>query len=108
MTMNFQLSRHCVNDRLDRLTFIMTHTGLGDTVCEYYNTQEDTLYRLTTTGVVMVLNGNGTLLVTAYYVQKPKAYAIFQLCESATMPYNRYVEIVKKNEKKYAKFGIFD
>lgn len=98
MQMTFKLSAHCTKDRIDRLTFIMLNTGLGETFCEYLKYEDNTLYRLTTTGVLMILNPVDKILVTAYYVDEAKACAIMKACHR-NINRSQYYKIIRANLK---------
>lgn len=96
MNIDFKLSKHCTEERIDRLTFIMTHTGLGDTLCEYQKS-DHVLYRLTTTGVLMIIDPCYKALVTAYYVNPEKATAIIR-SGSGNQSCSKIYKVIKQNK----------
>lgn len=61
-----KISYHVKEERIDRLAFILTETGLGE--IKYRNYHKPGRVRCaTTTGVIMILNREETTLITAYY-----------------------------------------
>lgn len=99
MKMDFQLSTHCKKDRVDRLTFIMLNTGLGEIFCEYV-ADDYLLYRLTTTGVLMVINPVTKTLITAYYTNEEKACAIMNSSPNKFKSSNSLYKTIKNNRAK--------
>ena len=98
MSIDFQLSEHCTKERVDRLTFIMVKTGLGEIFCEYQR-DEKTLYRITTTGVLLIIDPRWMVLVSAYYVNYEKAYAICCLCPNKNLKMGELRRVIRANEK---------
>lgn len=101
MSIDFQLSEHCTKDRIDRLTFIMVKTGLGEIFCEYQR-DERTLYRITTTGVLLIIDPRWMVLISAYYVNEEKACAICNQCPNKNFKMGDLRRIIKANAKLHA------
>lgn len=98
MVIDFKMSYHCSQERTDRLAFIMLHGGLGEIFCEYQES-DALLYRLTTTGVLMIIDPARKVLVTAYYINMEKAAAIIHRCKHTNYSHHSLYKVIEANEK---------
>lgn len=98
MVIDFTMSYHCSQERTDRLAFIMLHGGLGEIFCEYQKSEE-LLYRLTTTGVLMIIDPMRKVLITAYYATMDRAVAILHNCKHTNYPTKDLYKAIRANEK---------
>ena len=74
--MNVEMSYHCREDRLDRLTLIASTIGWGEPVA--VEQWPDRRQILTDTGVIMVMAKDRDFLITAYIPTIDKAVALFR------------------------------
>ena len=102
MVIDFKMSAHCSQERTDRLAFIMLNSGLGEIFCEYQES-DALLYRLTTTGVLMIIDPVRKVLVTAYYVNMDKAVAIIHKCGHTNYSHHSLYRVIEANKKILAK-----
>lgn len=96
-----EMSYHCREDRLDRLTYIATTIGWGEVVAE--RRTENRRECLTDTGVVMIKALDRDFLITAYIASIDRAFAIYHdvYGKNAKLPQSLYKRICKN--KKYHK-----
>lgn len=95
------LSKHLINDRMERAAFILANIGLGKTIKEHYceadQTQKACWRTLTDTGVIIVYDKKKKKVVTMYIASMKQAKAFFP--ENAyILPKNLY-SVIKKNQK---------
>lgn len=101
MTKHIDMSKHCVEDRLDRLTYIATKVGFGNILFEKASNGRREC--ITDTGIILVKALKKEFLITAYIPSLKKVIALYRSTFGAKkrMPQALYNKI-QKNQK-YAK-----
>lgn len=95
-TNNYEkVSRHCCEDRTDRMVFIATTIGFGEIVVERYQAERHSWTCVTDTGVIFVKNTEKTRIITGYIGTYDQVLAI---C-SGNIPYS-LKKVVKNNMKR--------
>lgn len=69
-------SRHCVEDRENRLLFIAENVGFGEEVAESYDSIRKAWSSVTTTGVIFVRSKDKKKIVTAFLGTKNQVLKI--------------------------------
>lgn len=91
--MKEKYSKHCTEDRADRITFILIQTGIGNVV--FQKKVKDRLVCLTDEGVAVIKAMNGTV-ITMYYAEMAQARFA---CEEESIP--RAVKVaIQRNTKR--------
>lgn len=93
-----KMTRHCTQDRLDRLVEISMALGWGNIILEHYNENTGHIEALSDTGVLFVVSPNRKTLITAYVVNENKARTIAS-CEKYTLPAWLIQKIIKNKVK---------
>lgn len=93
-----KMTRHCTQDRLDRLVEISMNVGWGNIILEHYNKSTGHIEALSDTGVLFVVSPNRKTLITAYVVNENKA-RIIASCEKYTLPTWLIQKIIKNKVK---------
>ena len=101
-------------DRIDRLMFIYDNIGIGEPYMDMQ--EEDILYTVTTTGILLVRSAEDGTLITAYIADIDKITAIWRNKHGARpMPDNMYRRVLanavfdriwNKMEKKGQKYNV--
>lgn len=92
------MTKHCTQDRLDRLVEISMNVGWGNIVLEHYNESTGHIEALSDTGVLFVVSPNRKTLITAYLANENKAQAI-ALSEKYALPTWLFKKIIKNKAK---------
>ena len=72
------LSDHLRQKRADRMVEILSTVGIGTVKWIVPSTKNpDVVYRFSTTGIIFVCSKSNDMVMTAYLVNKSKAYAVF-------------------------------
>lgn len=72
------LSDHLRQERADRMVEILSTVGIGTVKWIVPSTKNpDVVYRFSTTGIIFVCSKSNDMVMTAYLVNKSKAYAVF-------------------------------
>ena len=96
MNDNYQkISRHCCEDRSDRMVYIATTIGFGEIVVERYQAERGSWACITDTGVIFVKDFYKEKIITGYIGTYDQILAI---C-SGNIPYSLR-RVVKNNMKK--------
>ena len=75
----YVITKHCSEERMERLVTIGTTIGFGEKVLiESYNPTTDHLERLMDNGLLLILDAKGEILVTAFPVSVDRAFAMFK------------------------------
>ena len=88
-----KLSKHLLEDRSDRVTFILMHTGIGTVI--YEKLKEGRRLCLTDEGVVLV-KGIDDTIITMYYAEMAQARFA---CEEERIP-KAVKSAIERNIKK--------
>ena len=112
--MLIKMSKHATRDRIDRLMFIYDNIGIGEPYMDMQ--EEDVLYTVTTTGILLVRSPEDGTLITAYIADIDKITAIWRNKHGARpMPDNMYRRVLanavfdkiwNKMEKKGQKYNV--
>lgn len=70
--MTYTTTYHSAIERQDRVIYIATHMGFGETVYEQVVAKNDTIRRLTNTGVVIVVSGSDHNRVVTMFIASMK------------------------------------
>lgn len=91
--MLIKMSKHATQDRIDRLFFIYDNIGIGEPYID--SVEEDVLYTITTTGVLLVRSATDGTLITAYIADIDKITAIWRNKHGERpMPDNLYKRVL--------------
>lgn len=71
-----KISRHFLNDHMERYVYIQMATGIGNPVLKLWDSQRKLNNYITDTGVFLVVNPEDTLLITAFYGTIDKVYVL--------------------------------
>ena len=95
--MKVKMSRHAVEDRLDRLVACVEHLGVGEVVLttERYGATQ----KLTSTGLCLIC-GENTLLITGYMCSIDQCKAMYGDSGYDKIPEKIYKTVVR-NQKQY-------
>ena len=93
------MTKHCTQDRLDRLVEISMTVGWGNILYEYTNPTTNNIEALSDTGVLFIVTPNREALVTAYLPSFEKACAV-ALSTGNKIPKWLVEKIVKNRIKK--------
>ena len=90
------LSDHLRQERADRMVEILSTVGIGTVKWIVPSTKNpDVIYRFSTTGIIFVCSKSNDMVMTAYLVNKSKAYAVFN-----GKPPKEHWKKILENEKK--------
>jgi hypothetical protein len=91
--MLIKMSKHATQDRIDRLLFIYDNVGIGEPYID--SVEDDVLYTITTTGVLLVRSASDGTLITAYIADIDKITAIWRNKHGERpMPDNLYKRVL--------------
>lgn len=95
--MKVKMSRHAIEDRLDRLVACVEHLGVGDVVLvtEHYGA----IQKLTSTGLCLVCGADDTL-ITGYMATIQQCSAMYLTKGYERVPERVYRTVVR-NQKEY-------
>ena len=99
MMMKFEMTTHAKVDRLDRLAACIEHLGVGEVVLEVE--RFDAVERLTSTGLILIVNAQTNTLITGYAATINQMCGMYKSCGYNRVPDRIYKQVVK-NSKKYA------
>lgn len=104
MTNYINLSRHAREDRITRLSTIITEVGLGQYIHEetcIHNGRE-CIARITNTGLYLAffMKGNEEVLITGFLLSINRAMAIYRNSGYHHIPNGLY-NTIRRNAKKY-------
>lgn len=86
-------SKHCVDDRMERLQFIAEKIGFGTEIAEIYDPAREAWRSLTDTGIIFIRSADHSKVVTAYVATRRKA---MEICEN--LP-NEVLKAIRRNLK---------
>ena len=95
--MKVKMTRHAVEDRLDRLAACIEHLGVGEVVLE--NRHYGAIQKLTSTGLCLVCGEDG-ILITGYMCEIRQCSAMYHANGYEKIPEGIYKTVVR-NQKKY-------
>ena len=91
--MLIKMSKHATQDRIDRLLFIYDNVGIGEPYID--SVEDDVLYTITTTGILLVRSAKDGTLITAYIADIDKITAIWRNKHGERpMPDNLYKRVL--------------
>lgn len=99
MMMKIELTQHARNDRLDRLSAILTVMDLGEIVLETADNHEDGIAMLTSTGIVLIKSRSTGKLITGYMATPKQARGLYHSAGIERMPKEMKFRVEKNNEK---------
>ena len=97
--MKFEMTYHAKEDRLDRLAACIEHLGVGEVILEVE--RFGAMERLTSTGIVLIVNAETNTLITGYAATIKQMYGMYKTCGYERVPDRIYKQVVR-NSKKYA------
>lgn len=97
--MKVKMSRHVIEDRLDRLSSCIECLGVGEVILETY--RQDCRVCLTSTGLCLIYAKNENLLITGYMCTVKQCMGIYYSCGYEKVP-EKFFKTVMRNEKKYS------
>lgn len=95
--MKVKMSRHAIEDRLDRLVACVEHLGVGEVVLE--NERFGAIQKLTSTGLCLIY-GEGDVLITGYMCTIRQCSAMYGANGYKKIPEKIYKKVVR-NQKEY-------
>lgn len=97
-----KLTAHAQNDRLDRLVAIIDHVGIGEIAIEAPNLQNPgTIAKVTTTGVILIVDESSDRLVTGYLGTFQQVVKIYRIGGQDHLP-QWMVKRLRENKKNYS------
>jgi len=102
--MKMIMTKHVVNDRMDRMLMIAEHIGWGEPVIEYQDFGRDNICVITSTGVMLIKSMDGRRLITAYVATIDQIMIVCRRCGYARVPAPLYAVAVK-NQKRVARWA---
>lgn len=98
--MKTKMTKHCIEDRVDRFTEILMTVGLGEIIHIFPSSNEfgPIEYCITDTGVLLIRNPEQNTIITGYLAKVDKVYALYK--GAGLQAPQRLLQIVKNNEKK--------
>lgn len=90
-----KMSKHVINDRMDRLLYIAQYVGWGETLLEVYSEENHHRYCLTTTGVIIVKAPADEFMVTAFVGNIEKVAKLYHLAGFDHVPTRIYQKVMK-------------
>jgi hypothetical protein len=91
--MLIKMSKHATQDRIDRLLFIYDNVGIGEPYID--SVEDDVLYTITTTGILLIRSAKDGTLITAYIADIDKITAIWRNKHGERpMPDNLYKRVL--------------
>ena len=99
---NNNLSKHLMDDRLDRVANIITTIGLGEVLYKFPGENEvgPNLHCITSTGVLIIKTADDTTIITMFMLTEKRFFAYWKAyCEGKKLP-NALLCTIKNNEKK--------
>ena len=74
----FIITKHCTEERMERLVNIGMTIGFGEEVLiERYNRETDHVERLMDNGLLLILDSRAEILITAFPVDIDRAFAMY-------------------------------
>lgn len=95
--MKVKMTRHVVEDRLDRLAACVEHLGIGEIILE--NERFGAIQKLTSTGLCLVF-GDDNELITGYMCTIQQCSAMYFANGRERIPEKIYKTVVR-NQKEY-------
>lgn len=102
----YMMTRHVINDRIDRLTLIATYIGWGEVIHEQINYERKSILSLTNTGIVLVKDMQSKTIITAYPASISRITTIYHAMGVERVPQYLF-EKARKNEKIMRKYNCF-
>ena len=93
-------SQHFLNDRSNRLTFILTHTDLSDLTVVLERKFPDKRECVTADGIILVKAIETEFLITAYVATLDKVYAMYKSA-GMDVPPSLKKKILRNKKKNY-------
>lgn len=95
------ISKHMLNERMDRYIFIQTHSGIGEPILEVFNKRTQHLEVLTDTGVLIITDKNKKVLITCYYTTIDKVMAMYRSSGEKSIPKAVKTTLERNKAKNY-------
>lgn len=92
-----KMSKHVINDRMDRLLYIAQYVGWGETLLEVNLEEKNHRYCLTSTGVIIVKSCTEEFMITAFVGNIEKVAMMYHKAGFDGVP-NRVYQKVMKNK----------
>lgn len=98
--MKEKYTKHFIDDRADRATYILLTTGLGNDVMTVTKAEEKAKYTVTDEGVLIIRSTRTQKIITIYYLEKHQFNKIFAtdcpLCVRNAIKRNEHRGYIKK------------
>ena len=106
--MLLKISKHCINERRERLTAIIQTVDLGEEIACFtgYNEIGEILEVITDTGVLILKSPTDGMVITAYMITIEKAAAIYKKHGYTRVPTALEKTIKNKIKKRGFLFNI--
>ena len=101
-----KMSYHTINERIDRLNFIVDTVGFGEERARFMDKSDKCYQILTTTGVVLVVSLDEQTLITAFIAHENRIYSLYKNCH-LTVP-NDMKKIAHNNMRYWKIQNNFD
>ena len=97
ITIHTKMTHHATHDRLDRLAACVELLGIGETVLETcYNGKR---FRLTETGLCLVMAPDQELVITGYMCPIERCVKMYHSSGYKSVPPAIYKSVVRNNKK---------
>ena len=99
--MKVNLTDHVVNDRLDRITAILTTVGVGEVVYKFQESNQygPNVHCITNTGVIIIKDAHEDKIITMFMLTERRLFAYWKT-HMASRPPQYLVKLVGNNQKK--------
>ena len=110
--MNKNMSKHAIEERLQRFNYIVDTIGIGETIAEHKELDQfgrENTKKLTSTGVIIVIGTDQKTIVTAYIASVQQAMRVYKQATGHKRVPNNLLqrlynnEIIRNNQPNYAK-----
>ena len=100
MKRNF--TNHLINDRLDRVTDILTTVGVGEVLYKFQESNQygPNLHCITDTGVLIIKTADDACIITMFMLTERRLFAYWKAHQSNPHIPQALLNTVRNNEKK--------
>lgn len=92
------LTKHVMNDRMERIVYIAQNVGWGETIISYIDTNRKVRVCLTSTGVIFIKNVDVDRLITAYVANIDEVKWIYTVMGYERIPERVYNKTMKNRK----------
>ena len=100
MKQNF--TNHLINDRLDRVTHILTTVGVGEVLYKFQESNQygPNLHCITDTGVLIIKSADDDCIITMFMLTERRLFAYWKAHQTTRHIPQSLLNTVRNNEKK--------